>query len=252
MDIGTKIRINNLNIQYNGVNVIRDFSFDFEKFTTYSIIGPSGCGKTTLLYSIAGLINSNKSVLIDNETVTSIRESTSIILQEYGLFPWKDVYSNAVLGLEINNQLNNLNEKEINDLLDFLGLKEHIRKFPHQLSGGQKQRVAIARAWITNPGLLLMDEPFSALDAISRESLQDTLVNLYRNRPLSILIVTHSIEEAVFLGRKIIIMTNSHGEISDVVDNPYFGIENFRESKEFYELCINIRKKMKGNYNNEL
>ncbi len=238
-----------VSVYYNEYKALNEINLTIEQGQTCSIIGPSGCGKTTLLYAMAGLlpVNSGK-VTIDGELLTGIRDRTSIILQEYGLFPWKTVWDNVALGLVLKKHDDEASKQKIADLLKSLGLYEHRNKYPTQLSGGQKQRIAVARAWITQPDLLLMDEPFSALDTITRENLQNILMQLYREQPITWVLVTHTIEEAVFLGQKIVLMAKNGGTILQVLDNPSFGMADFRENQEFYNQCMQIRKLMKEVY----
>jgi NitT/TauT family transport system ATP-binding protein len=168
----------------------------------------------------------------------------SIVFQDYGLFPWKTVKENILLPIEIRNQVIYEYEEDYEKLVEKLKISEYSNSYPDNLSGGQKQRVAVARSWIMNPDLLLLDEPFSSLDAITRESLQDAVLNLYKQNPITIITVTHSIEEAVFMGENIIIL-NSKGEIKKNVKNKEFGDIKAREKEGFYEKCLELRRIMK-------
>lgn len=246
------IHLKDLTVAYGAFKAIDRVNLTVKKGETCAIIGPSGCGKTTMLYAMAGIIQtSGDQVVVDNQPLEGIRNKTSIILQEYGLFPWKTVWENAVLGLKIKGELTKSAENQVSDILKTLEILEHREKFPSQLSGGQKQRVAIARAWATFPDLLLMDEPFSSLDAITRENLQNTIIGLYNEKPLTMVLVTHSIEEAVFMGKKIILMGKGNGKINHIIENPHFGKLDFRESVDFYEMCLKLRKLMKEDSDGE-
>lgn len=232
----TAVLFEDVTLGYGSKTVISNLNCRFEKGKSYSIIGTSGCGKTTLLHSAMGLVKplSGEIRLWD--------QNPAIVLQEYGLFPWKTVWENMVLGLVIKRQLTPENRMDAYRISESLGLTDHHDKYPHQLSGGQKQRVALARAWLLKPELMLMDEPFSALDAMTRETLQNDVMSLMQARPSTWITVTHSIEEAVFLGSEIWVMSGEGGRITMQLPNPTFGYPNARETGEFYKLCIALRK----------
>jgi NitT/TauT family transport system ATP-binding protein len=207
-----------------------------------SIVGPSGCGKSTLLMLAAGLKRpSAGTVRLDGKAVAPGDRRIGLILQQYGLFPWFTVRENVELGLKIRRvqaeQRRRRAAREISDV----GLKGLEHRFPRQLSGGQQQRVAIARAFALEPRLLLMDEPFSALDALSREQLQDDLLGAVRGRETAILVVTHGIEEAVYLGQVIWVLAGSPGKIVGRLANPRQGSAGYRQKREFLALCGEVR-----------
>lgn len=237
------IEINNLHVSYGNEKAVEGISFQAERNTTCAIIGPSGCGKTTLLYAMAGLIAPDAgSICINGERLSGIRRSTGIILQDYGLFPWKTVWNNVALGLKVRGESKEKIKETVGGILEVLGISSLGNKFPAELSGGEKQRVAIGRTLALKPDLLLMDEPSSALDAITKEHIQNLILKLYKSNPITMVIVTHSIEEAVFLGQKIIVM--SKAKIKHVLENPYFGDEELRSRLEYYSVCLEVRKWM--------
>lgn len=239
------VKISNLKVLYGKEEALKSMSLDIEKASTYAIIGTSGCGKTTLLYSIAGLISiSEGTISINGEELKEIRKSTGVILQNYGLLPWKTVWKNIELGLESRKVPKEKRKIIIEELLEELELIGYKDKYPIQLSGGQKQRVAIGRTLALNPDLLLMDEPTSALDAITKEKLQNLILKIHKDNPVTMIIVTHNIEEAVFLGQKIVIM--GKGYIKQIIDNPYFGNEQIRKDLKFYEVCLQVREALEG------
>jgi NitT/TauT family transport system ATP-binding protein len=170
----------------------------------------------------------------------------ALILQDHGLFPWKTVLENAELGLMIRNIPRVERRRKVLGILDSLGIKEHAGKYPAQISGGQRQRVAITRALAQEPEILLMDEPFSALDALTREQLQNLLLNLWKERLLTLVLVTHNIEEAVFLGDRIIILSPQPGKILKIIANKGSGLVSYRQSREFYDQCSYIRSVLEG------
>jgi NitT/TauT family transport system ATP-binding protein len=239
----TAIRFDHYKIQYATKTVLSINSLILSPGKIYAVIGPSGCGKTTMLYALSGLLpNAAKSSgTLRNEAMTS----THIVLQDFGLLPWKTVIENVMLPKVLKNTVTDADIHTAKTLMAWFGLDAFENAYPLTLSGGQKQRVALARAWLTSPQLLLMDEPFSALDAITREALQDEVKRLYAQAPKSMVIVTHSIEEAAYLGQHIIIL-KPDGTLSKVLDNPSFAIENARATADFYKMCLTLRQQMKA------
>ncbi len=240
------IKIDNLAVEYKHFNsrllALEGVNLEAKKGETCAIIGPSGCGKTTLLFVLAGLTPFQRgSVMINEEPVKAKRKKTALILQDFGLLPWKNVWDNTALGLKIRGSAPDIQEKRVRNILQHLDLFQFKDYFPGQLSGGMSQRVAIARALTLRPDLLLMDEPFSALDAITREELQSLLLTIWHERPMTVFLVTHSIEEAVYLGQRIIIFSPVPGSIVADIQNPYFGDPKLRERPEFYTLCHKVR-----------
>lgn len=205
------------------------------------IIGPSGCGKSTLFNVLAGLNNQySGEVLIDSKRPAGGGE-TALILQEYGLLPWKTVWDNVILGLQLRKKDHQDMRVQVERVLDKLGLLAMAKRFPAQLSGGQRQRVAIARALVLEPKLLLMDEPFSSLDALTREEIQDFLLEIWQETRLTLLLITHNIEEAVFLGQKIFVLTPGPGRVQQVVENSMAGDYELRGKIPFLEMCNYLR-----------
>ncbi len=207
-----------------------------------AVIGPSGCGKSTLLLLAAGMITPNVGeVLVAGSPVTGPRRTTALILQEYGLLPWKSVFHNAALGLEIRGVSRAEVQTRTFESLERVGLAEFAGSYPGELSGGMRQRLGLARALALDADLLLMDEPLSALDALTREDLQDLLLELWRVRGHASVLVTHSIEEAVFLGRRVVVLSPRPGTVAAIVDNPDMGERDYRGAPGFYELCAHVR-----------
>lgn len=234
------IEVDNLSVHYGSEHALENVSVTIEANTICTIIGPSGCGKTTLLYALAGIRKpTDGSIRIDGSPLSGVRQDTGLILQDYGLFPWKTVRENIGFPLQTRNYSRDV----VNDICDktmmSLGMTGSASKYPSQLSGGQKQRVAIGRTLALKPNLLLMDEASSALDAMTKESLQDLIMEQYRQTPMTIVAVTHSIEEAVFLGQRILIMRR--GQIIHDIPNPLSGTEGLRDSLAFYEQCLKVR-----------
>jgi NitT/TauT family transport system ATP-binding protein len=220
-----------------------DISFQLGTSETVSIVGPSGCGKSTLLLVLAGLEKpTSGSVKFKGRSLDKPPREAALVLQDYGLFPWKTVRQNVELGIKIRGE--SVNGSGLEALLAELDIASKVDDYPQQLSGGQKQRVALARALILNPALLLLDEPFAALDTLTRERLQELLANAWIRRGFAMALVTHNIEEAARLGKRIIIMRGSPGRISKVIVNPGACDSHLEESEDFYELCQSIRREL--------
>jgi NitT/TauT family transport system ATP-binding protein len=245
------IDVEGLSVKYRSKEgefpAVHDFSIKLEKGDICAIIGPSGCGKSTFLYVLSGIItNYEGKVLIAGKPANPKLQRIGLIPQNYGLLEWADVYNNVTLGLDIKRCGIKEYRAYIAYILDRMGLAALKSKHPRSLSGGQRQRVSIARSFILKPDILLMDEPFSALDAITREEIQDLFLNIWKENSVSTIFVTHSIEEAVYLGRKIAIMSPSPGRILNIFDNPLFGRDNLRMSHEYYSFTMEIRRMVKG------
>ncbi len=183
------------------------------------LLGPSGCGKSTLLNIVAGFLQpSAGEILVDGRAVTGPGADRGVVFQEYVLFPWLTVAGNVEFGPRLGSVAAEERQRIAGRYLELVGLGAHADKFPIQLSGGMKQRVAIARALANNPAVILMDEPFGALDAQTREVLQDELSRIQRVEHKTILFVTHSIREAVYLADRVVVMTSAPGRIKEVFD----------------------------------
>ena len=182
------------------------------------ILGPSGCGKTTLLRIIAGLESASEGrVVIDGEPITGPTQKMAMIFQDYSLYPWRTVIENIAFGLEIQDIEREKREKVAESYLDLVGLKEFGKNYPYELSGGMRQRVAVARALAIDPSVLLMDEPFGALDAQTRNMLQIEILKIWEKTQKTVLFVTHSVDEAVFLADRIMVLTSRPGRIKEIV-----------------------------------
>jgi len=247
------IRIKDLSVTYESLGAsceaLRNLNLELSIGETCAIIGPSGCGKSTLLKVLAGIIKKfDGSVEINGEPVIPHQQKIGFIPQNYGLLPWKNVYENIRLGVKIKNKKQAEDKEALVVLLQQLGLKGLENRYPKELSGGQQQRVALARAFLLQPDLLVMDEPFSALDAITREEIQNVFLDVWRKHSVSMILVTHHVEEAVYLGRKIVIMSAFQGTVNTVIDNPLFGVEDIRNDQKFFELCLTLRKIIKEDW----
>lgn len=227
-------------------DVLQEISFRVEAHDSCAIIGPSGCGKTSLLFLLAGLRKPN-SGRVDIEGTP--RSGT--ILQDFGLFPWKTVNQNIGLGLVLKGESKKIIREVTKRLLNEMGLTGFGEHFPVQLSGGMKQRVAFARALAVEPEILFMDEPLSSLDALTRERLQNLILDVWQTKKITTVLVTHSIEEAVFLGRSIIVLSKQPGKVLRIVKNPEAGSTKYRQSDSFFHQCTLLRQVLRGEYNGQ-
>ncbi|RAK12717.1 NitT/TauT family transport system ATP-binding protein [Halanaerobium saccharolyticum] len=237
------IEVKELDFAYQKEKVLKNINLEVKKGESLAVIGPSGCGKTTLLYLLAGLEQADQGTIkINSQLLTGIRDRSGVILQDYGLFPWKTVYNNLALGLKIRGAAGGEIKEKVNSALKRLKISELKDKYPAELSGGQKQRVAVGRSLVLAPDLLLMDEPFSALDALTREEMQNLILEIHARENFTYVLVTHDIAEAAFLGHKIAVIKK--GKIAAVLENPHFGEKALREKEEFFELQKKLRNLM--------
>lgn len=215
-------------------------SLDIEKGEFICLLGPSGCGKSTLLNSLAGFERLNSgSVKIDGKEVTEPSINNITIFQNYGLLPWRNVLKNVELGLESKKVPKAERTEKAKKYLELVGLSGYEKRYPKQLSGGQQQRVAIARGLAVDPDIIFMDEPFGALDAITRMKLQEDILRISREEKKTIIFVTHDIEEAVFLADRIVVMMADPGRIKSIVTVPLHGYRD-RTSGDF----LHVRDKI--------
>ena len=203
------------------VLVLDDIDIDLEKGSFVSIVGPSGCGKSTLLYMIAGLEKVDKgSIRIAGNEVTKPGPDRVVVFQEAGLFPWLTVLENVKYGLLLKKMPKQEAEAKAIDMLKMVHLSNYIHSYPHQLSGGMKQRVSIARALVMEPDILLMDEPFSALDEQTRMVLHKELIDIWKKTKVTIFFVTHNIREAVLLSERVIVFGTRPGKVKEIIPVP--------------------------------
>lgn len=200
---------------------VHDVTLDVKPGEFLVLVGPSGCGKSTLLDLLAGLaLPTSGRVLIDGRPVTGPARDRGVVFQQYALFPWLTALDNVAFGLEVAGLGKRARREKAAHYLTLVGLTDFANRFPHELSGGMKQRVAIARSLAYEPQVLLMDEPFAALDAQTRETLQEELVEIWQRTGKTIVFITHGIDEAVVLGQRVAIMTTRPGRIKRIVDIP--------------------------------
>jgi len=202
----------------NGALALQDVSLRVGKGEFVSLLGPSGCGKSTMLRLVSGLTPATSgSVLVNGMTPQNARELMSFIFQDATLLPWRTVEKNVGLGLELEHLARPARREKVAKMLELVGLTQVAQRYPRQLSGGMKMRVSIARALASRPRILLMDEPFAALDEMSRDRLNEELLRLYVEQAWTVLFVTHSVAEAVFLSTRIVILAPHPGRVAHVV-----------------------------------
>jgi len=230
------------------------FNWSVERGAAWAVIGGSGNGKTTLLMMLAGLrLLTSGQIVVDDQVIDRPRPRTGLVLQEYGLLPWATIQQNVALGLRVRDfygpdgrhvpieHVAGPIDPQVEKWLKRLGIDAIRVRYPSQISGGQRQRAAIARTLVLDPDLLLMDEPFAALDAATREDLQNLTIELQREQNLTLVVVTHNIEDAVFLGQKILVLAHPPHTSPVIIDNPAAGEPGYRSQAAFFEKCAQLR-----------
>ncbi|MDB5607468.1 MAG: transporter related [Bradyrhizobium sp.] len=226
------------------VTALSNVNLDIRENEFISVVGPSGCGKTTLLRILAGLEQaSSGTVHSGGELVTEPRPDAGVVFQQPLLLPWNTVLTNVMLSAHLKNDKSAATVKRAEHLLAFMGLKDFSQKYPFELSGGMQQRVSICRALMREPNVLLMDEPFGALDAMTREAMNMELMRVWSEERKTVIFITHSIPEAVLLGDRVVVMSPRPGRISEIVDVNIDRPRNLQTmgSARFGELCDHIR-----------
>ncbi len=237
------LKLEHVKKSYDGVEILKDINLEIGDGEIVSILGPSGCGKTTLLNLILGITDADSGrIIYNNEDITDVameKRGFNIVFQDYALFPNLNVYKNIVYGLK--NKPGISSEKEVDELIELLGLREHLNKKIDQLSGGQKQRVALARTMVMKPRILLLDEPLSALDGVIKESIKEKIKTIAREFHLTTIIVTHDPEEALTLSDHVLIINqgsiSQYGKPEEIVQTPQNGFV-----KEFILRQLEIKK----------
>ena len=251
-----RISIENLNMVYetdkgDKVTALTDVNLEIESSSFVSLLGPSGCGKTTLLRIIADLIApTSGSVSVGGMSPTQARMARKLgmVFQSAVLYDWRSVLKNVEMPLEIMHLPKGERRDRAEHMLEMVGLKDFAHRYPYELSGGMQQRVSIARALAVNPGILLMDDPFSALDEFTREKLHDDLLGIWKENKMTVVFVTHNISESVYLSDKVVVMSPHPGRVSAVLDidlnRPRCA--QMRETEEYYDYIAEIRSDFEG------
>jgi NitT/TauT family transport system ATP-binding protein len=228
------------------VRVVEDVSYEVRDREFVSVIGPSGCGKTTMMNIVAGFVSpTSGQVLLDGKAVAGPGPDRGVMFQEYGVFPWLTVRDNIAFGLKLaaNRVAANERDEIVARYMRLMGLAEFADAWPRMLSGGMRQRLALARAYAVKPQFLLMDEPFGALDAQTRTAMQDLLLAVLAAEGKTVMLITHSVEEAIYLSSRIVVMSARPARIREIVEVPfpYPRNESLHESRDFGELRSHLR-----------
>jgi len=233
----------------NAAVALEDVSLTIERGEFVAFLGPSGCGKSTLLKLVSGLSPASEgAVRVNGMTPENARELMSFIFQDATLLPWRTVEQNVGLGLELEYAARDVRQERVARMLDLVSLGHVAQRYPRQLSGGMKMRVSIARALVSRPRILLLDEPFAALDEMTRDRLNEELLRLYAEQKWTVLFVTHSVAEAVFLSSRIVILAAHPGRVTHElpVDLPWPRTAETRESSSFEELVTQASRLLRG------
>lgn len=230
----------NFQPETKSVSALQNINLEVNQGEFMVIVGPSGCGKSTLLDLLAGLAKpSGGQILLDGRPIDGPDLDRGIVFQQYALFPWKTALANVEFGLETKGVPRKERRRIAQEFIRLVGLAGFEHRYPHELSGGMKQRIAIARSLAYDPDVLLMDEPFAALDAQTRETLQSELLRIWEATGKTIIFITHGIDEAVYLGQRVAVMTSRPGRIKEVIDIPFesrSSEEDLRSNPEFARL----------------
>jgi len=238
------VSVQNISKNYEDVEALKNMSLNFPKGELTSLLGPSGCGKTTLLKIIAGLLEpSSGSVSVNGRQVTGPGADRAFVFQDFALMPWASVLQNVSFGLEMRGMNKNERESIAQNYIEEVGLQGFENSFPHELSGGMRQRVGLARALAVDADVLLMDEPFSAVDEQTRRKFQEDLLQLVANKNKTFIFVTHSIEEAVYVSDQIAILLPRPSRVSEIIRPSNFrakGVDAIRRDPEYLDIVDNI------------
>jgi NitT/TauT family transport system ATP-binding protein len=212
------INVRGLTKRYGDLTVFSGIDFTVRAREIVALVGPSGCGKTTLLRCIDGLLPADGEITIDGKRVTEPPEGVAVVFQHFGLFPWKTVYDNVAYGLRMTGMSSAEIARRVPNFIGLVGLTGFEHAYPYQMSGGMQQRCGLARALAIEPSVLLMDEPFAAVDAQTREILQFELLRIWEKRPTTMVFVTHSIEEAVLMGDRVVVLQGKPSHIDQDIE----------------------------------
>ena len=245
-----KLSLHHVSVNLGRTSVLKDISFSLEKGKTLTVVGPSGCGKSTLLNVLSGIIkNYEGTIQIDSTLLKDARLTYGYVPQNLGLLPWKRVRQNIMLPEKINKD-NKIDESEVEDVLTKLELTDLLDRFPSQLSGGQRQRVALARVFVSQPDILLMDEPFSALDTLTADTSRQLFLDLWRKYRPTTIFTTHNLSEAVKLGEHILLLDKQPATVLRIVENPLFENDNYGEA-DFIQFKKQLMEWIREGFNKE-
>lgn len=241
---GIKLEARGLSKWYGTLQVLRDVNLAVHDHEFLCVVGPSGCGKTTMLRMLNCLIEADEGeVLLNGKPITSPPAAIAMVFQQFGLFPWKTVESNVAFPLQMARIKGAERAERIRDAVRLVGLAGFEKSYPSQLSGGMRQRVGLARALAARPEVMLMDEPFASVDAQTREILQEELLNIWSRERQTVIFITHSIDEAITLGDRIVVMGRRPGHVREILDVPLDrprSVSSVRRESSYIELREHI------------
>ena len=241
------IEIKGLNMIYQGADAtaaLEDINLTVNEGEFVTILGPSGCGKSTLLEIVAGLLKQTSGTIsLDGTILHGPSNDIGVVFQDSSLMPWRTIRKNIEFGLEINKLPKQEIRKTVDRYIQIVGLNGFENKYPHQLSGGMKQRAGLARTLVNNPAVLLMDEPFGAVDHLTRLTIQDEIVDLWKKEKKTIIFITHDVSEAVYLGTRVVLLSPRPGRIRQIYDIPYHGSRS-RKDKEVLDTIDRIYREI--------
>ena len=241
------LSVKNLNVYYGKSPVLNDISFEIGKGDILTVVGPSGCGKSTLLNILGGIIkNYSGSIELNNKDLSKSEIHCGYVPQALGLLPWKKVKDNIFLPFKIDKSRES-DLEESNKIISELGISDLLNRYPSQLSGGQKQRVALARVFTAKPDLLLMDEPFSALDTLTAETSRKLFFEIWKKHRATTIFTTHNLNEAASLGKYILLLSELPAKVKYWIENPFFDLETDAKSEDFYQFVSHLKELMADN-----
>lgn len=243
----SQIKITDLNMVYEGTDktpALSNINLTVEEGEFITVLGPSGCGKSTLLEIVAGLLKQTEgSITLGDKVLDGPSNEIGVVFQDSSLMPWRTIRKNIEFGLEIRKIPKKDKKKMVDRYIHLVGLNGFEHKYPHQLSGGMRQRAGLARTLVNNPKVLLMDEPLGAVDHLTRLTIQDEIVDLWKKEKKTIIFITHDVSEAVYLGTKVVLLSSRPGRIKDIFEIPYNGGRT-RKDKEVLEAIDKIYKEI--------
>lgn len=239
--------IKNISVSFGATEVLKQINLSIKNGEIYSVIGPSGCGKSSLLHALCHIVQPYEGeILLDEEALNPKKHKIAFVPQHYGLLDWLRVDKNILLPQDIRKEKDTADfHSHYQNILDGLDLNNLKKRYPRELSGGQRQRVALARAFVQGPDILLMDEPFSALDALTAENSQELFLNLWKKNKTTTVFTTHNVFEAVKMGKYIVLFSQAPGQIVKIIENPLYQEGTLKDEQEFIRFTQELKEEIK-------
>lgn len=242
------LSINNLSVSFGKSLILHNLSFSIESGDILAIVGPSGCGKSTLLNILSGVIKHYEGeIFLKDKSLRNTPFRCGYVPQTLGLLPWKSVLDNILLPYNVDKSLQ-MNIDEVKNIINRLDIASLTDRYPSQLSGGQKQRVALARAFLSKPEILLMDEPFSALDNLTSEISRELFLDVWNEHKTTTILTTHNLNEAATLGKYILLLGNAPDNFLQFIENPFFNIKAEEYNEDFHKFVKQLRDMLRNSY----